>query len=384
MILLNGEMMLPIDYPLTAISPTGDIPFAQGKFEPISDFAYSKSQPSKTKIDQEVLDETTKLMISKARQSFKPPMGSKGKKVYSPNIFNAGKITNDIGEGELFPLLPNFASGVSASDFSFYKMIKESIDEKSTSANFAGQDSQDPNQTATETIEMKNQQMMNLGLYMDGLVNLERRMTWNRIYTILSKWTLKQDTGIDGIKQGIFDGYKSFAVSTNLENGQKGTKIFRMTDPHKRPHIRDHEQEEEDLSKMHGHQVRVVYLAPEILREIKFKWFIVINPSPKSNDKLSQALFISNLTQAMQLFGPQSINMDYAKQRFSTIIKEDYNKFFVKASVQQMLQQQNGQQNGQNGAPGANVQTPAMKPANGQVKSNQVGLGPKISSAMAS
>lgn len=379
MIMLNGVMMLPIDYPLTAISPTGEIPMSQGKLEPISDFAYSKSQPSSTKIDQEVLDETLKLMIGKARQSYKPPMGTKGKKVYSPNIFMAGKITNEIGDGDLFPLLGNFAAGVTAADFQFYQMIKQNIDEKTTSPNFGGQNDQQ-DQTATETIEMKNQQMMQLGLFLDGLVNLEKRLVWNRIYTLLTHWTKKQDTSIDNVKQGIFDGYKTLSVGTTLESGQKGTKVFRFTAPHKRPHIRDHEQQEEDMSKMHGQPVRVVYLDPEMLREIKYKWFIVITPAPKSNDKLSQLMYIQNLEQAMQIFGPESINMDYAKQRYASVIKEDYNKFFVKTSMQQMLQQnQMGQQNG-NQNPGQNVPGKAMAPK----KPMQVGMGPKISSAMAS
>ncbi|MBU6390537.1 hypothetical protein KGQ31_03250, partial [Patescibacteria group bacterium] len=153
MILLNGIPMLPINYPLTAISPTGEIPLSQGKNEPISDFAYSKSQPSKTKIDQEVLDEVTKLMVEKFRQMVKPPMGSKGKKVYSSSVFLAGKITYDIGEGDLFPMLPAGAAGITAPEFQFYNIIKKSIEDKTASAQMSG-DQSPGDQTATETIEL--------------------------------------------------------------------------------------------------------------------------------------------------------------------------------------------------------------------------------------
>lgn len=350
MILLNGVMMLPIDYPLTAISPSGEIPIAQGKLEPISDFAYSKSQPSKTKVDQEVLDEITKLMIEKTRQSFKPPMGNRGKKVYSQNIFLAGKITSDIQEGELFPILKDISMGVTAPEFQFYKTIKESIDEKTTDPTMAG-DQGDENITATQTIELKNKQMMSLGLSLDGIVNLERRMTWNRIQTILCYWTKEIEPSVDNVKQGIWDGHRSFAVSTTVDDGQTGTKIFRMSKKDY-PTVEDHQQEEDKLSKDHGQPTRIVYLNPQMLREIKYKWFIVVKPRPKSNDKLTQLMFIQNLQQAIGLFGPQSINQEYAKQRYAIIIGEDYSKLFTKMSIQQMLQ--TGQSN------------PAVGMANGQ------------------
>lgn len=337
-IMLNGVMMLPMNYPLTAVCPTGEIPLAQGKLEPIADFAYSKSQPSKMKIDQEVADEVKKLMVEKMRQSFKPPMGSRGKKVYSSSIFLAGKITNEIGEGDLFPLLGDkFSSGVTVADFSFYKLVNEDIDKKSTSPNFSGQEGKE-GQTATETIEMKNQAMLSLGLALDGVVNLERRMTWNRIYTILTKWTAKCEPHIDDVKKGIYDGYRTFSMNAQVEGGQNGVKVFRMTTG-AYPNPRDHEQEEEDMSKAHGKPVRIIYLNPEMLRSIKYKWFILINPSPKSNDSLTQLLFMQNLQTALEVFGPDSLNMDYVKQRFAILINEDYNKFFKKMTMQDMLNQ---------------------------------------------
>lgn len=329
MILLNGVMMLPIDFPLTAISPTGDIPIAQGKLEPISDFAYSKSQPAKTKIKQEIIDEVTKLMIQKGRASFKPPMGNMGKKVYSSSIFNAGTITSDIREGELFPLLPNFSQGITASDFQFYSTIKSQIDEE-TSTPQAGGDPNPGDQTATETDVLQSNQAVQLGLHIDGLVNLERRLTWNRIYNILTHWTKEVDDHIDDIRQGIYEGFKSFMVNSTVD-GRAGHKIFRMTTK-QYPDPQDHEQEEEDLTKQYGRPVRVVYLNPQMLREIRFKWFIQMSPQPKSSDKLSAALYSQNLQQAIAIFGPDSINQDYAKQQWAHLNRYDYNKLFTKGT----------------------------------------------------
>lgn len=361
MIFLNGVMMLPINYPLTAIAPTGELPMSQGKNEPISDFSYSKSQPSKTKIDQEVLDEVIKLMIEKTRQSFKPPKGSRGKKVYSRNIFSAGQITYDMPEGELFDIIPGGPQGVTQPEFSFYQLIKGNIDEKTASPQFSGDPSQG-DQTATETVELKNQQMMKLGLVLDGVVNLERSMTWHRIHNICVHWTKKIDGRYEDTANGINDQFKNFSMNTTVDNGAAGVKMFRFTTG-MYPDIKDHEHEEDQLSKKHGKPVRIVYMNPEILRSMKYRWYIIINPTPKTNDKLSQVLFIQNLNEAIQLFGPDSLNLDYAKQRFAVLCNEDYNKLFKKMSVQDMLAaggktnpavanalgQGSGQQNGQGG-----------------------------------
>lgn len=355
-IYLNGIAMLPHNYPLTAISPSGEIPMAQGKLEPISDFSYSKSIPSKTKIDQEVLDETTKLMIEGMRLGRKPPMGSGGKKVYSPSVLLAGKITPDLKQGDLFPILAN--AGLTPSDFSFYQLIKQGIADKTSNDSYDGNSPEPgaPVPTATQINTEQQQQALKLGSSLDGCINLEKRMSWNRLYTILENYTAKFDKDMDNVRAGIDGQYRSFSVSSTLENGEKGTKIFRMkSDSY--PNIGDHARAERDMSKHLGHPVRIVFMNPEELRQMKYSWFIIINPTQTAtNDALRQVLFISNLQQAITLFGPQAINQEYAKQRFAIVIKEDYNKFFNKMTVQQMMQMglqspdvQNAMGNGTNG-----------------------------------
>jgi hypothetical protein len=335
MIMLNGVMMLPINYPLTSLCPT-DNPIAQGKYEPISDFAYSKSQPSKTKVDQEVIDEFTKLAVEKTRQSFKPPMGNTTKKVFSQSIFLPGKITPNVSPNQLFPLLGDRSYGINAAEFSFYELIKRSIDEKSVNPNFSG-DVVEKEQTLGEVMEMKQQSMMKLALAIDGIMNLERRMTWNRIYNILQNWTKPVDQSIDTVRGGVKDVYRNFSVQTTVDNGEKGIKMFRLTKDDY-PSVADQAEEGDLLSKQYRMPVRIVYMDPELLATLKYNWFILINPTPKSNDKLSQLLFVQNVVKAMEIFGPESLNLDYIKQRFAILINEDYNKFFKKMDIMQMLQ----------------------------------------------
>lgn len=366
-IYLNGVPMLPANFPMTAICPSGELPLAQGKLEPISDFYLSKSQPSKVKIDQEVLDETTKLMIEGMRQGRKPPSGSKGKRVISPSVFIAGKITPDLKQGDIFPLATNF--GLTQADFQFYNMIKTGIDDKTVNNAYSGDSSQ--LETLGQAQQDKQQQMLKLGLAMDGVLNLERRLTWLRIYNFIENMTKKYDTQVDAVREGIQGQYRKFTVNTNLENGQKGIKMFRMTDK-AYPPLREHQLEEKKMTQQYGQEVRIIYLNPEVLRTMKCIWFIVIVPTPQSNDLLAQIMFTQNVEKAIEIFGPDSINADYLKQRFSVLIHEDYNKFFKKMSVMDMVQQglntpqaQNAMGNGANGGNNnANGGLPA-KPAVG-------------------
>lgn len=360
MILLNGVMMLPTNFPLTAISPSGEVPMAQGKLEPITNFSRSKSQPSKTKVEQAVVDEITSLMVEKTRQSFKPPMGNATGKVYGQDIFVAGRITNEIKRNQLFPLLPDGSRGINAAEFNFYQLIKDSISEKTVNDVYAGNDPQgDP--TATEVLAQKEQQALKLGMALDGLTNFERRMYWLRIYNILENWTKEVDTKVNETKDAIVSKFRSFSVEATIETGEKGMKVFRMqTD--EAPDRFAQVDEEEQMSKDYGKPVRIIYMNPEKLRMLKAYFFIIINPTPKSNDKLSQLLFVQNITQAINMFGLESLNIEYVKQRFAILIGEDYNKFFKDMSLEQMMQMQLQQQEG-GGQPGGRKTEKPMTPA---------------------
>ncbi len=63
-IILNGVLMLPVGYPLTAISSDGEYTFIQQNLEPIRhDFAYGKSFIFKNKNLVAVVDEMMKLGV---------------------------------------------------------------------------------------------------------------------------------------------------------------------------------------------------------------------------------------------------------------------------------------------------------------------------------
>lgn len=368
-IYLNGVPQLPCNYPLTALVPSGELPFAQGKLEPISNFALSKSQPAKTKVDQEVIDELTQLMITGVRQSRKPPMGTKSKKAFSAGIFAAGTIANDVKEGTFHSLLPIEALGLKQSEFSFYSLIKDSLSEKTVNDVYAGSD-QEGIDTLGQAEQMKEQQLLKLGSAMDAVVNLERRLAWIRIDNILYNWTSPIEVSLQKTAEGVLqevNKYRKMSVETTVENGEQGVRVFRFTDG-EMPDKNEQYDEEEALSKEQGRNVRITYMNPTVIRAKKYRWFIVVNPTPRSNDKLSQLLFIQNIKTAYELFGPESMNTEYLKQRYAILINEDYNKMFKQMDIMQMLQMGMQGSIGQEEQPMGAKRTSSTKPLRAMVR----------------
>lgn len=326
MIMCNGVMMLPAQFPLTAISPTGDYTISQGKLDPIPHFAYSRSQPGKMRFDQEIVDEFYKLAVEKMRQSFKPTLGTKSKKRASDRIFVPGAVVRGVAEGEFFPI-HQYNQGLTQGEFSFLQMVQDMINNKSLDPVVTGNDP-GGDVTATEFIGRKEQQMLKLGAMLDGLKSLERQMTWRRIYNILQNWTKPLQENIDQTKKNIEYVYRRESIDKSFNDGKQGTKILEFTPAEKYLSVSDLQKREDQLSKFYGKQVRISQLDPVALRNLRAFWYVTMQPSQENTDKLSQILFVQNLAEAMNMFGPQAINMDHAKKRFAQLIGEDYDKFF--------------------------------------------------------
>ena len=325
MIIANGVMMLPVGFPLTAVSPSGSYPIAKGDAYPISQFfAISKSIPAKTKVDQEVLDEFLRLIVLKTRQSFKPPVANNTGRVLNRKMFEAGQITNQIDPSKILPIGP--VTGVSQSEFEAFQFIKTLVDAKTVSPAFAG-DTESGRHTATEVLELKKQQMMKLGLAIYGVVNLEVQLSRLRLYNILTNWTKVQDQEMSDITGKMEDVYKSIMVDSTMSNSVPGKKIVQVS-----PDLPNSDQimeEENQLSQKMRVPVQKVYIHPDVSKE-KLFWFITINPTEKDSSDLHRVMFKQDIQDAITLFGPQSLNYPYLQQRYAVSAKEDPDKFFIK------------------------------------------------------
>ena len=350
MIMLNGVLMLPIGFPLEAVSPSGDYMLAKGDVYPISQFfAYSKSIPAKTKVDQEILDEMLKLIVLEAQKSFAPPYANNTGRVLSRKIFIPGSIHNQVDPSKLQMI--GTANGVTPGQFQAYEFIKNIVDQKSVAPTFMG-DQTKGRQTATEITELKKQQMMKLGLVIYGIIILEKQLSWLRIYDLLVNWTKEQDTRIDPVTQQLEPVFKTVMVDTQLEDTSMGKKIIQFT-PDAGAYSPEQVMEEENqLSEVMQKPVRKVYLSPEIA-QLKAKWFITINPTEKDSSDLQRVMFKTDIADAIQLFGPQTLNFPYLMKRFAVLSKQDPSKFFIENAPAQPTEAQLG--GGDNGGLGAQL-----------------------------
>ena len=338
MIMLNGVMMLPTNFPLSEVSPDGEVTIKHQVLEGIIGCAYGKGQPSKTKVDQAVHDEFLRLLILREEQAGAPPMGYNGKKVLSPNIYSPGKITNNLKEGALFPILPQ-STAINPASFSMYQLIKQAIDDKTINATFSGDDSGGP-KTATQAIQDKQQQLLKLGLNFDSVKSLEKNLVWARIGNLIKNYAKPIDRKANADETAIEELYRQFSMETTLANGKKGIKVFKFTDK-EFPEMRDQMSEEDGLTEHYGKPTQMVYFnGPEFMKLLKYRWIVNIIPTQDVNDQIEGELFKGHIRDAQELFGPESINYEYAKERFAINIKEDPSRFFIDdggAGVMNML-----------------------------------------------
>lgn len=338
MIMINGVMMLPIEFPLTEISPDGETTIKHQVLEGINGCAYGKGQPAKTKVDQAVHDEFLRLMILREEQAGAPPMGSRGKRVLSPNIYNPGKITNNMKEGDLFPILPN-GNALTTADFSMYQLIKTAMDEKTMNATFSG-DEGTQQKTATQIVQDKQQQLLKLGLNFDSVKNLEKNLVWARIGNIIKNYARPVEKKANIESETIEELYRQFSMETTLPDGKKGIKIFKFTDK-EFPKMRDQMKEEDKLTEDYGKPVQQVYFnAIEFMKYLKYRWIVNIVPTQETTDQMQGEIFKAHVRDAQALFGAESLNYEYAKERYAINIKEDPSRFFIDdggASIMNMI-----------------------------------------------
>lgn len=391
-ITLNGIDMLPImeskttvngiektlisGFPLTEVSPSGAIPFAKYDLEPMHDFVYSKGQPAKMRVWGDVENMFVKLMIRMMKQKTDPTLGNKSGKNFGSEVTDPGTIINDIRDGDLFPVLPNF-KGADAADMSFHALIKQELSKNSVEDSLQGKDNSDPNkETATQNMNNLKAQTLQVAALFDGIIFGENQINWLRIYNIAKNWTKPIDVQIDVFNKAIVDKYRTVTVPTESDGGQKVTKKIVFTKdtpvrPKGKPNLEDSQalhQDEIDHQKKSGTEIRKVLLHPELFRAMKLNWYYTSIPVPNGSDPLSYMLFAKQIVDAQTFFGPDSLNVKKLKHKFASMTGQDFDTWFIS---EQELQQ--ARQSAQMAA--------AQGGADGQVPGKPVAGGPTIAGA---
>lgn len=352
-IYINGVPMLPANFPLKAVSPSGLIPIAKGDADLMNMFAYSKSEPSKIKIDQAVFDEILQNMVIKQRQSAFVPRSNMSDRIVTPDMFLGGRIISNLDPTQIPPLIEN--PGITNADFSFYNLFKTHIDDKSLSSILQGQSGELKTNTLGEYMDQQKKAFLTLGSKIDGIIQWEKQMMKLRVMNLLYHSYQEDEIG---------SGYKSISMEDSMYDGSKGISTVHFTTPNTKTSDEIF-QEELDYEKENGSQVAFTYIDPVLMRKVLedphyYIQFEVV-PVDKNNDMFTQMTFVAMVQQAQAIFGPDSLQVDRLKKRYAQVFGEVFDDLFLNPQELQAKQQQaqlEAQQAAQSQDPNAQIKSP--------------------------
>jgi hypothetical protein len=341
--MLNGVCMLPVGFPLSFWMGVNEYPISKGDAEPISPhFAYSRSMPAKTKVNQAVMDEFFKMMIIKNRNTYKPARANNSGQRISDKMFMPGSMTDNIDPNKLPTLVD--PTGVTAPEFNMFELVKRIIDESSVSSIFAGNQSQGKT-TATEISMLEKQTAMKLGLTVLGIVNLEKRQAWLRLCNIHKHWgepvskklVPNEETG-EMEEQNVYD---TQVMDTTFDEGEQGKKILEFTDG-ELPESDQVEAEEDLLEKRQGQKIRKIYMNAKEYKKMKRRVYIEVVATERTTGELRKAMLKESTKEYLTLF-PDMVNRGYLLGELAKHDKLDPKKL-IPAAPDPMMPPMPGQQ----------------------------------------
>lgn len=347
-ILLNGVMQLPVGFPMPW--EHGEYNIVHGHLEPISPFfAYSKSIPDKTFLDQKVLDEMYRLAVLKTQKSFMPPIANYSANILTQNMFLPGKINNDLEKGEIEVLggNPNMYS-LQTSEFEMMKMIKGYIDEKSVSPVLTGQDTFGDRATAVEVDSVTKQAKQALGVMIFGFLNLHLNLDHLRLLILLENYTKENGEKVDKLNNKLEKKFRAISVERDL--GERGTGVKRIEFTEKAMSPEELYDLEEGVSRDgEGKPTSIIppkkpmkymQISPSTLRSIKYRWYPEVTVNERESSLAERISFEDRIVKAAQFFGIESLNMEYIKQQWSAKNKIDPSFFFTQGEPPMVPQEQ--------------------------------------------
>jgi len=333
-IIINGVMQLPKGFPKPWEFDGYNI--VQGGLEPMGMFAYHKSVPCKTKVDQEVIDEMLKLSVLKGQKSLMPPIANYSGQLLSRSMFNAGKVTNNLQKGDIEVLggNPN-AYSLNASEFQLIEMLKKFIDEKSVNPIMQGI-SPSRETTATEVSTVTAQAKRNLGIMIFGFMSFHMKLDVLRLNNLLDGYTKPTGDILDKVKGTLVKKYRTVSLEKEIGNKGVGTKKVEFTTKFRHP--MDLYDEQNGITRDQGGKtvsvnppskpIKIVQINPELLRTVKFRWYPEVEIKEKETSMQERIMFTDQLATAMKLFGVQSINQEYAQSQWALKNKVNAKLFF--------------------------------------------------------
>jgi len=338
-LIISGVLMLPVGFPLSAISPSGEYTITQQNNEMYhAKFAYGKSTTSTLSRNVAVLDEMLKLGVLATQKAFMPPRINATGRTLSQRVFMPGQLTRGIQPGQVRPIDETEARGVTASEFAFMKEIKDTIDAQTTSQTFGG-GTEEGKVTATQILETQRQAKIILGITIFAMTTLEKKLTMLRLPNIFANWFDPEDEVVNEAKTGLVNKFRTISVTRSIESEGIGRRITEVN-PNV-PTAQEIFDFEEKATKEEGAPVRKIVISPEEIKTMKLTWVVNIVPREKKTSELSKVLFGAQVREAFELF-PQDVNVRFFEEKWAEIWEMPVDKAFHR-NVQEALQQQQPQ-----------------------------------------
>lgn len=331
---VNGVQMYPVQedgtgYPLTEVSPSGEMTICKGDYEKIPFFYFSKSNPDKNFVKEETLNEIGRLMILFLRQKATPPIGNNTNKVLQSNMWNPGMVISDLKKDDISILTPN--AGITPGEFSFFKMISEDIDNTSVDSTLEG--GANPNMTLGMYNDQKKESLKKLGLSIDNFTDFLRDIYCKILDNEISYIDQMIDKYNPDLQQ-METAYNSFSSEASA-GGKKGNLKVNLMDDTSKVDLYQEAQKEAKLQGTH----RSMYAKPKVLKDIYTKMRdqikIEVLSEPEGEQVTLLGFLFNLLMQYKNLKGDgQKINFDYLETLISDNSGFDPTKVFLDEPVE--------------------------------------------------
>jgi len=330
-IMINGVMMMPIGFPLGAVTPGGKINIVKQVLYPINaQFAYGKAFVSSGDVYElsKLLDEFLGLFTLKTRKSITPAFINTSGKVVSKRVLSPGNITMGIQPGQLHRVDASDGQGVTAGEYQFYKELLDRIEKSTVGPTFQGQFA-GSNTTATEVMEVQKQAKLSLGIIIGANTMLEVKLTYLRIPMIIGNYF--EPAGIHA--DGEYNKYKSISRETTIDGAGSGMRRIIPIDDEEMP-SKDLVRQLEILDeKADGFPSKRIYINPKRLKKAELTWKVVVVPRERESSAYEKLLFREQMADALALISLGSRpNVGGMEDEYSKVYGVDRNKFFASAS----------------------------------------------------
>ena len=369
-IMINGIMMLPIGFPLSAVTPGGKYNIAKQVLIPINaQFAYGKSFVMSGDIYEisKLADEMLKLFVLKTRKSVTPAYLNNSGRVISKRVLSPGNITMGVPPGAL-TAIGTESQGVTNGEYQMYKELLDRINSSTVSPIFQGQVGS--HLTATQVMQLQQAAKLSLGLIVAACTLLEIKLGYLRLPVIIANWF--NPTGQTNTSDGIRNAYRSVSKTTAIDGTGEGIRKIipvdgQLPDP---AVVRGFEIASEQQT---GKPFQYIFVSVPKLREERVTWRVIASPKPTASGAYEKTQFTELLNGVLALMNVGSKpNITGLETQFASVYGVDRSKVFANPNdMQPGMGQPQPQQ------PGQNMQEVAQRVA-GDLKSGNMPAAPTI------